>query len=721
MLCDYIKSIIYKSLLRRRAESIYIFLQAGCSSGALCRILICSCPVDHSVTGENFHTPRGHFVGRTVLIASLLLLVLAGTAQVKISFYADTSNSLINKSIRVLKEQLGKSESIDVAIATQSLFKEKGILLSSQPEKWSVYAKALNGKGSEAVIVKSVGNGIVIIGNSELAVQHGVFIYLEAIGFRYYFPHPDWYIIPATLNLYPAINYLGRPSFDQRRIWYGYSSAGSKASNDNYAFWFMANKLGGAMNAVIGHAYDDIVARNMGVFKAHPEWFYPAPAKGTIPVNPKFDLANESLLQFVVADALKRLEKAKLNNTPISMITMSPSDGGGTCNSPRCQQLGTITDRVYSLINRVAKEVGQKYPGTWVSGMSYSEYAEPPTKKLEPNTFVSIATAFNYSKYSTDELIGAWSKKAGKVGIYNYLGLYAWDFDLPGKGYAAKPVDKITALINKYYRLGAKGYDAESTPGSINKGLGHYMVAHLLWNVNADTKAMEKEFFSGCFGKAAKIMSALWTEWENYSYTVVRATDLAAWIDMTDQAALIEQSAAIRKRLTHIKVYLHYLYLYNNFLNTSAEADRLSLLTYSYNTFDITAFSGYPVLWEIGQASGIPGLLINDPNAKYKQLNPLFSQAAYTDQLVAADRKTLQKKDKLKSFNLPARFQKVAEPPVFKEKNYNYYKGNNFFIGPHYFVFEIIKPGAQNYMDLAGGIVTGGGGDKSINVSVSAY
>ncbi|MES1222290.1 MAG: hypothetical protein ABUT20_42735, partial [Bacteroidota bacterium] len=126
-------------------------------------------------------------------------------------------------------------------------------------------------------------------------------------------------------------------------------------------------------------------------------------------------------------------------------------------------------------------------------------------------------------------------------------------------------------------------------------------------------------------------------------------------------------------------------------------------------------------LWELGQASGIAGLQINDPNAKYKKLNPLFGDAGYTDQLIASDRKTLVKKDPIPSFKPPLKFQKVVVPTNFPGKKYEGYIGNNYFIGPHYFVFEITKPGAQNYMDMAGGIVTGGGGDKSINVYVSEY
>jgi hypothetical protein len=63
------------------------------------------------------------------------------------------------------------------------------------------------------------------------------------------------------------------------------------------------------------------------------------------------------------------------------MISMGPSDGPGTCNSPACQKLGTITDRVYYLVNRVAKAIHKKYPSTLVGCLAYGEYSPPPTKK----------------------------------------------------------------------------------------------------------------------------------------------------------------------------------------------------------------------------------------------------------------------------------------------------------------------------------------------------
>ncbi len=648
-----------------------------------------------------------------------ILLSLAVKAQVPIYFSQSDTDTLL-ESASILMSELGKSKELNFVKYEEEEFNGNGIVLSAQPGMWLQFTPGLKKLGVEGVVIKSTGRGTIIVGNSKMAVRQGVFLYLESLGFRYYFPHPDWYIIPQNPDLYKKYEYQGQPSFDHRRLWYGYGTVGSKFSDDNYKFWFQANKLGGSMEAYVGHAYDDIVYRNKEEFKKHPDWFYPKLTNDVIPDNPKFDLSNPALVQFVTDDVLKRLEQAKQKNKPLKMITMSPSDGGGTCNTPACQQLGTVTDRVYSLINHVARVVRQKYPGTWVSGMAYADYSAPPTKKLEPNTFVSIATAFNPSKYSIDELITLWSKKAGKTGMYDYLGLYVWDLDIPGQGQGSE-VDKTALKIKNYYRLGARGYEAESTPGSINKGLGHYVVSRMLWDVNTDVAAIKKEFFKKCFGKAASLMENLWQSWESYPYTIVRESDLASWIDTVEEANRTEEDSKVRRRLMHIKVYLHYLFLYNNYRTTSAEPELLKILTYSYNTFDWAAFSGYPALWVLGNTSSIAGLKFADPKAKYKIKDNSFNSESTINNIIIADRKKLIRKATVKSFILPRQFQKPAVPSLFNEAIYERNLTTTAFTGPHTFIFEIKNTGSSSYFDFAGGYVTGGGGDRPIVLTISPY
>ncbi|MBK9938144.1 MAG: hypothetical protein IPP02_07070 [Chitinophagaceae bacterium] len=124
-------------------------------------------------------------------------------------------------------------------------------------------------------------------------------------------PHPDWHIVPIKVNLFGSFNYIGEPSFLHRRIWYSYGTGSDKANAD-YEFWFKANRLGTSVYANFGHAYDDIVYRNWDVFKLHPEWFFPRLNNTTkIPDDPKFNLADESLVQFIISDALKVIESRK--------------------------------------------------------------------------------------------------------------------------------------------------------------------------------------------------------------------------------------------------------------------------------------------------------------------------------------------------------------------------------------------------------------------------
>ena len=266
-----------------------------------------------------------------------------------------------------------------------------------------------------------------------MAAGHGIFTWLESLGYRYYFAHPDWHIVPSITNLYTPLNIVSKPSFACRRIIYGYGTGSVKADKD-FEFWHLANRMGGSLYTYYGHVYDDIVARNTAAFKEHPEWFYPSPAKGQLPTVPKFDMTREGLVQLVIKDAEKQVEASLKNKTQTyKMISMGPSDGVGTCNTTACQQLGTITDRVYYLVNRVAAALRKKYTDTWVGCLAYSEYIAPPTRKIEPNVYVSITTAFNNTTYTTEQLVDEWRKKGATVGIYDYFSWFAWDQEVPGQ------------------------------------------------------------------------------------------------------------------------------------------------------------------------------------------------------------------------------------------------------------------------------------------------
>jgi len=638
-----------------------------------------------------------------------------GFAQSSVTIYSDKENDSIKAIVNLLKGELQKAGNT-IYLDDCSRFEGKGIFLDYCSGKKN---KEIKNKGAEAVVVKSSNNSVYISGNSAIAVEHGIFIYLEKLGYRYFLPHPDWYIVPTKPSLFPSFSYLGEPSFLHRRIWYSYGT-GSKSATVDYYFWMKANRFGSSIFANFGHAYDEIVSRNWETFKKHPEWFFPKLTNTEkMPSDPKFNLADESLVQFLIDDALKVIEEKRKKGDPsYKVISMMPSDGPGTCSSPACLKLGpTITDRVFYLVNRVAKAVRKKYPDVWIGGMSYSEYATPPTKKLEPNTIVNIATAFNPSGYSLDQLIKLWSEKAGKTGLYDYLSLYNWDKDIPGQSQASS-ADTYVNILRKYYKLGIRSFEAETTVG-ISKGLGHYLIGRLLWNINDDTKKSGEEFFNLCFGSIETEMKALWKEWDSYPFKTVREKDLANWIDIITEAVRKVNDPKIRKRVFHIKSYLYYLSLYNDFISDNSEEKRIALLTFSNRMTDYASFAGYPALWDLGNGTGIPGFKYNDPNAKYRHNTSAVTENEITQGLSKA-RSRMKVITGLRKFTFSKSFKIAPGAEKWKGRIGDGTNDQNAFWMGADFIMKIEKQGKLNYIDFIGGFSTTVY-EKPITISIYPY
>jgi hypothetical protein len=215
------------------------------------------------------------------------------------------------------------------------------------------------------------------------------------------------------------------------------------------------------------------------------------------------------------------------------MISMDPSDGGGFSTSTDAKKIGGPSEQVFYLANRVAKALSQKYEGVYVGLYAYYQHAAPPQFELEPNMVVLIATAMNESKYRTDELIEIWKKKKVQLGIRDYYGVMAWDWDMPGQPKGGKI--SYVKQLKRYYDQGIRLFTAETNVGWISRGLGHYLAAQLLWNVETDAEQLQSEFFTNMFGPAAPEMKELFNAWQNYKQAVPLDGDLYKWGQLVER------------------------------------------------------------------------------------------------------------------------------------------------------------------------------------------
>ncbi len=650
---------------------------------------------------------------RSIIFLFLALFLTADAraqqpVQINVYYTQDEADTM-KQVLLQLRKQLGQSNKVQLVPYIFSGMKGRGIYLLNKGKEKSQKVS------EEKFSVSADGKMILISGNSNLAVQHGVFAWLEALGFRFYFPHPDWHIIPRNPDLFKKYKLVTSPSYLHRRIWYEYGTGSPKADSD-YIFWNIANRLGGTLHASFGHAYDDIVLRNKETFLKHPEWFYPPAPKGTLPDDPKFDLANQALIDFIIRDVLQRVQTSLQKKAPLKMISLAPSDGRGICNSEACCKLGSVTDRVFYLVNRAAKAVQEKYPGTYIGCLAYDEYGHPPSRPTEPNVYVGITTAFNTSLFPTTELIRKWAEKKATVGIYDYFSQFSWDFDIPGQSQASA-IKKMEKNIRIYHKLGARGYEGQSSMGWISKGLGYYIAAKLMWDVRSNSSLIRKEFFDLCFKKASVPIQRLWQEWENYSFQFVRESSLAGWIDLADQAAAIENDPAVQKRLSQIRSYLHYLFLLRIYQQDKSEQNMLALLNYGYRTLDYGSVIGYTCFFEIGNRSGIPRMGFV-PDARWRQPSGRLDYAQI-NALTASGRKQLKSAPPVQQFFTGNSFYTIPWKESYSKLVKDSAQADNAYWMKMEWVFEIVNPGKNNFLEFAGDYI----GDKSVKkpIRISVY
>ncbi|NOY80958.1 MAG: DUF4838 domain-containing protein [Kiritimatiellaeota bacterium] len=406
--------------------------------------------------------------------------------------------------------------------------------------------------GTEGIVVRSQGGRVWILGNSERALGHAVFGFLEAVGFRWFFPDPVWTVVPRVPNLDVRVDLRQAPAFAHRRIWYGWGPRTPKLRTD-YDAWFRHNRQSGAFGVHCSHSYAWHIPRRE--FKEHPDWF--ALVKGKRQPS-QLCVSNPEVQARIVRHALEVFRREPQRN----MVSVEPNDGSGYCQCPKCRALGSESDQAFSLANIVARGVRREFPEKWVGMYAYAGHAEPPRFPIAPGVYVQITTGFRYTKLSFDAQVKAFRDLGARVGVYDYFSVYPWDWDLPGAAKAGRPVQLAVALRH-YSELGLSTYSAESSCNWGPNGPGYWMAAHLMWDPAQDPRALLQDFYSRAFGQAAKPMQRLYERWGRGERFSLRTLKLAL-LDLKEAYAA-EASPAVRARLDRVAMYLHWLRLWGDY------------------------------------------------------------------------------------------------------------------------------------------------------------
>ncbi len=489
--------------------------------------------------------------------ADRIVLVEKGQARCSIVAPAELSETLA-KSVAQLQEYIWRMSGTPLSLTTDNGL---GTVLSVGRTEALMNAgleQALAGLGSEGFIIRTHDDDVFLAGATDLGTQNAVYTFLELLGCRWFAPGKAWEVVPhrRSISIGP-IDIRQQPTFQGRLLWYAWGSRLPQKARDEVQDWYRRNKQIGAWHGSIGHAYAQI-ANPEQHFAEHPEWFPMIDGERV----PRGQLCTSN--PEVIERAIEYARRFFRDNPDATVVSLSPNDGGGYCECPKCEALGSISDRTLIFANQVADAIRDEFPGKYVAFYAYYLNAPPPTVDGRDNVIVYIATRFITGGYTFEQLVEGWSKHVKHLGIRDYYSVLPWNWGLP-----VNQVRKIQGDLKYYRDHGVIAVSAESEDNWAPQGQNYYTAAKLMWDVDADLNAILDDYYEKCWERAAGPMRRYYERWADGKVT---KNALACALADLDEATRLEPAGTVRRRLDLLKLYLHHVILHRRY-NTAPPHD----------------------------------------------------------------------------------------------------------------------------------------------------
>jgi len=415
--------------------------------------------------------------------------------------------------------------------------------------------------GVEAFAIRTRDKKVLLLGATDLGASHAAFRFLHELGYRHFFPHSAWEVVPSTPSLKWQRDITDRPQILSRSIWFE-AGQGTPSADKDYQDWKRHNAEAESFTVSAGHNLTAIVDVNPEVFAQHPEYYaLIKQADGTLkrdPTSGQFELGNPVVRKIIAQYAVDFFKKWP----DADMVSIEPTDNNHYSQSPESLAMGSISDQVFTAANEAARALQKAYPGQnkMVGLYSYNSTYDPPTFKLEPNVHVQLSSIGVNPTYSSDERWKVWTQRSKNLGVYEYYSVFAWSNDkLPGS-YTNGVRDYQRHVRDELAARNVVAISAESTSAWGTNGRGYYVANALLWNPNLDLKALLQDFYTKAFGPAAPSMERYYERLSPDNNPLMSASLLGqAFRDVDEATQAAKNRPDVLARLDQIKLYLRYI------------------------------------------------------------------------------------------------------------------------------------------------------------------
>ena len=363
----------------------------------------------------------------------------------------------------------------------------------------------------------------------------------------WYHPNPWWKVARGNTSITKnAFEYRqALPQFGYPHRW-----TGSSWDASDWAKWAEHNMIS-APHRLVGHSWQVFIQQNAEILKKNPQFL--AEVKGKrlgYGKTSKLCVSNIQLQRAFVKNALERFTKQADFD---GYISVEPSDGADHCECKECQNMGSISNRVFYLANLAARAIGNKYPKGGVNLYAYYLHADTPSIRLEPNVHVTVVPSGFQTTYDGDVLMYLWKEKTDNLSYYDYIAIPQWKGELPRIN-----IKNYVRRIEIAKKLGYQGFWHEvglSLPATISIQL----MSQLWRDPSLSWQEVFDNFISDCFPNAKVPMTRLFDRWFNEwdeDKEIMMAYDDISEAE-TNQLTIDE-----KRRLTDIKAYTYYIVAY---------------------------------------------------------------------------------------------------------------------------------------------------------------
>ncbi len=414
---------------------------------------------------------------------------------------------------------LGQMTGQKIVVSTRADNTQPAIFVGQSPE----IAQMLGGIDfsklkDDEIIIKSVGNNLIITGQRPRGTLYAVYTLLEKfLGCRFW--DYETIDIPRRNKLELGdINYRYAPPFTRRSIYHWPLPALPalwKSGNPEYAAICRNNADLTASNAAYGgidnragfvHTFRRIMPPKK-YFASHPEYFSMIDGKR---VNEsQLCFSNPEMRKFFIRCAEAYLKK----NPQCNSISISQNDNNLFCQCPACKKLlteekGRLSGVMLRFVNEVAAELEKKHPGILVETLAYGPTVKPPLITMPRSNVVirlaGIKTNCGYALNSDENRIYKNILKSWKM-IVPHLAIWYYTQNAANTMIPHPTLRHVAEDFRWFSNNGVNDIFIESSGTSqgvsdMNR-LRAYVYRRLLWNPELDINKLIDEFLVGYYGR----------------------------------------------------------------------------------------------------------------------------------------------------------------------------------------------------------------------------